>query len=646
MNILLSPTAPDARIGQVDGNHFPSPQTASSNPPNMSPGTRTEGNTPPCEQDGSSTLPPSAIAGGSAVTVSPDLTVHSQPVALNQLDGSPLETAPAAVAYEQNTLQGITAERSVEAATAAVAYDQNTLQGITAERSVEAAPAAVAYDQNTLQGITAERSVEAAPAAVAYDQNTLQGITAERSVEAAPAAVAYDQNTLQGITAERSVEAAPAAVAYDQNTLQGITAERSVEAATADVMSDQNTLQGTTAERSVEAATAYVLYDQNTSPGTVAASALETAPKDVLYDDSNTSPDARAQGSTPPIKNSTSPDSTNNPDSEAMVLPLDTIDEDDGSESSSLSSADHQDAPVCPSDANTVQLDVSQTQQDPVHYNVSPNTPNHESSSLQEVHEADGGTDVKTVHQNNECNNSASLDSGNSEFGSKTQASSTPTHGNTCSACSYTEEVKIDTQNTSQKQLLRTIARAVDSCWTILARRLGVTEDIIEEIKSQSFTPPERCSALLKRLSGGSGVVGECTWSSLQVALCQIGRCDLVSTIAEEISGSGEDAVVQRRQDSTEEPPIDLLDRKHLQLLMEMSQAMGSSWRPFCERQGLRRNDTETLSDTDKACDLLIQWVKGQRQPTFQNLKEALREINLGYVSSPVDAILTNSDDQ
>ena len=302
--------------------------------------------------------------------------------------------------------------------------------------------------------------------------------------------------------------------------------------------------------------------------------------------------------------------------------------------------AQQQDTLVFPSDANAVHLDVSQAQQDPMHYDASPNTPNHEPSSLQEAHEADGGADVKTVHQNNGCSNSACLDSGNSEFGSKTQVSSTPTHGNTCSVCSYTEEVRIDTQNPLQKQLLRKIARAVDSRWTILARRLGVTEDIIEDIKSRSFTPPERCSALLKRLS-----FGECTWSNLQVALCQIGHCDLVTTIAEEISGSSQEACPQW-QDSTEEPTIDLLDSKHLQLLAEMSQAMKSFWRPFCESQGLRHNDAETLSDTDKAFDLLIQWVKGQRRPTFQNLIEALREINLGYVSSPVVAILANSDDQ
>ena len=575
MNILMSPITPDARIGQVDENQFPSPQTVSSNPPNMSPGTRTEGNTPPCEQDGSSTSPPSAIADGPAVTVRPDLTVPSQPAALNQLDGSSLETAPAAVAYDQNILQGTTAERSLEAATADVVSNQNILQGTTAERSLEAATTDVVSDQNILQGTTGERSLEAA---------------------------------------------------------------------STDVVSNQNILQGTTAERSLEAASADVVSDHsNTLPGTVAASALEAAPKDVLYDHSSTSPDARAEGSMPPSKNSTSPDSTNNPDSEARVRSLEATDEHDGSESASPSSAEQQDTPVFPSDANAVQLDVSQTQQDPMHYNTSlktPNTPNHEPSCLQEAHEADGGADVKTVHQNNGCSNSACLDSGNSEFGSKTQVSSTPTHGNTCSVCSYNEEAKIDTQNPSQKQLLRKIARAVDNCWTILARRLGVTEDIIEDIKSRSFTPPERCSALLKRLSGGSGAVRECTWSSLQVALCQIGRCDLVTTIAEEISGSNEDTVSQR-QDSTEEPSIDLSDSKHLQLLTEMSQAMGSTWRPFCERQGLRRNDAETLSDTGKAFDLLIQWVKGQRRPTFQNLMEALREINLGYVSSPVSCYLS-----
>ena len=600
MNILMSPITPDARIGQVDENQFPSPQTVSSNPPNMSPGTRTEGNTPPCEQDESSTSPPSAIADGPAVTVRPDLTVPSQLAALNQLDGSSFETAPAAVAYDQNILQGTTAERSLEAATADVVSDQNILQGTKSERSLEAATADVVSDQNILQGTTSERSLEAATTDVVSDQNILQGTTAERSLEAA----------------------------------------------TTDVVSDQNILQGTTAEKSLEAATADVVSDHsNTSPGTVAASALEAAPKDVLYDHSNTSPDARAESSMPPSKNSTSPDSTNNPYSEAQVPLLEATDEHDGSESASLSSAEQQETPVFPSDANAVQLDVSQIQQDPMHYDTSPNTPNHEPSCFQEAHEADGGADVKTVHQNNGYNNSACLDSGNSEFGSKTKASSTPTHGNTCSVCSYTEEVRIDTQNTLQKQLLRTIARAVDSCWTILARRLGVTEDIIEDIKSRSFTPPERCSALLKRLSGGSGAVGECTWSSLQVALCQIGRCDLVSTIAEEISGSGEDAVPQR-QDSIEEPTIDLLDSKHSQLLTEMSEAMGSFWRPFCERQGLRRNDAETLSDTDKAFDLLIQWVKGQRRPTFQNLIEALREINLGHVSSPVVAFLANSDDQ
>lgn len=520
MNILMSPITPVARIGQVDGNQFPTPQAGSSNPPDMSPDTRTEGNTPQSEQDGSSTSHPSAVTDGSAVTVSPDLTVPSQPAAaLNQLDDSPLETAPPAVSY----------------------------------------------DQKTLQGTRPERSLEAAPTDVVSDHSSTSPDT---------------------VGAEQLLKTAPTDV----------------------------------------------LYDQNASPGTVAASALETVPKDVLYDHSNTSPDARAEGSPPSSTKSASSDSVNNPDSEPMVPSLEATDERAGSESASSSSPEQQDTPVCPSDANTVQLDLSQTQQGPMHYEASPNTSNHEPSSLPEAHETGGGTDVKTVHQSNECNNSACLDSGNSELDSKRQAASTPTHGNTRSVCSCTVNVKIDTQNESHKRLLRRIARTVDSCWTILARRLGVTEDIIENIKSLSFTPPERCSALLKRLSGGNGVVEECTWSCLQEALCQIDRCDLVPIIAEEISGSSDDAVPQR-QDSTEEETIDLLDSKHSQLLTKMSKAMESSWRPFCERQGLRRNDAETLSDTDKAFDLLIQWVNGQRRPTFKNLVEALRESNLGYVS-------------
>lgn len=334
----------------------------------------------------------------------------------------------------------------------------------------------------------------------------------------------------------------------------------------------------------------------------------------VLSDRCNTSPDIRMECSTPPSKNVKRLDSAYKPGSETMVP---------------QSVAAKCDALVIVDD---MKVDTSQCQQGSVYHHTSPNVPKPEPSSLSEAYYGGSASDRQTVHQNETYINSVHPDSGNSEFDSKTYISSKQPRGNNCLACSCTEGFVIDTQSDSHKRLLTMIARNVGSCWTMLARRLGVSEEIISEIKGQSFTPQERCSALLKKWTGESSVVAGCLWSSLQAALCQVDHCYLVPTIAEHIGECSADDISQQ-QDSMEEPNIDIKDIKHLQSLTEVSEKMGSSWRLFCDSEGLGLGSCDAISDTDMAFSLLIQWVKRERKPTFQNLVVALRKSNLGYVS-------------
>ena len=332
----------------------------------------------------------------------------------------------------------------------------------------------------------------------------------------------------------------------------------------------------------------------------------------MLSDHCDTSPDVRMECSTPPSTNVKHLDSAYKPDSETMV-PKSV-------------------AAECDAVVDDMEVDTSQSQQGSIYHHTSPNVPKPEPSSLPEAYYAGSATDRQTVHQNETYVNSVHPDSGNSEFDSKTHISSKQPRGSNCQACSCTEEVMIDTQIDSHKQLLTIVARKVGNCWTMLARRLGVSEEIISEIKGQSFTPQERCSALLKKWTGESSVVAGCLWSDLQLALCQVDHCSLVRTIAEHISECSADDISQQ-QDSMEEPNIDITDVKHLQSLTDVSEKMGSSWRLFCDSEGLGLGSCDAISDTDMAFSLLIQWVKRKRKPTFQNLVVALRKSNLGYIS-------------
>lgn len=313
----------------------------------------------------------------------------------------------------------------------------------------------------------------------------------------------------------------------------------------------------------------------------------------VLSDSPDVSSDTRAECTTVPTDNVRSLDSAYNLDDWSMAPPQLVATKPDRIESTPPSTGSN----------------APQSQQGPTSEHTSPNLP----------------PDPKSVPETYQIGNSTN--------------SQSLTHGNNCLACSHTVEVVIETQNESHKRLLRIVARRVGSCWTILARLLGVSEEDISCIKCHSFTPPERCSALLRKWSGQGPPSGH-LWSTLEVALCHIGHCHLVSTISEQINSADP---VSPQQDLSEELGIDLTDVKHSLLLTEVSVTMGSSWRLFCETQGLRLSSCEAISDTDVAFSVLIQWVNRERKPTFQSLMVALRESNLGYVSACLGHICHNT---
>ena len=340
-------------------------------------------------------------------------------------------------------------------------------------------------------------------------------------------------------------------------------------------------------------------------------------------DSPDVSSDARAKCATVPSV--TSLDTAYSQDDKSVALPQLVATEDDPLENTPPSATEAQ--VECHSVVKD-QLNAAQSQQDSNFERTFPNTP-PDSKSIPEVYRVGNATYRQTIDQKVFPVNAHSHDYGNSEFDIKACMCSMQAQGNSRSRA---VDVVIETQNESHKRLLRLVARRVGSCWTILARRLGVSEEEISTIKCHSFTPPERCSALLRKWTG-QGPPSRHMWSTLQVALCHIGHCHLVSTISEQISNYSADAI-SLQQDSTEELGIDLTDVEHSRLLTNVSVIMGSSWRQFCETQGLRRSSCEAICDSDVAFSVLIQWVNRERKPTFESLMVALCESNLGYVSA------------
>ena len=211
---------------------------------------------------------------------------------------------------------------------------------------------------------------------------------------------------------------------------------------------------------------------------------------------------------------------------------------------------------------------------------------------------------------------------------------------NFCSSCHVMAVNKcISTQDIVHKEILLKVSRKVGPGWSILARRLGVADGPIEDVKNEYITAAERCNKLLIRwidrecdfrpwYSSGQEVL----WLHLQEALCRTQQCALVEYIHYTLEGGQMPHEMSSLQQNPH--PLQPLDPK----LVHFCSQMNSHWRKFSDYMGFCIME-ESFPDDDLAFEVIHRWIDAKgTAATKENLCKCLAECNLGFLCEELHA--------
>ena len=211
---------------------------------------------------------------------------------------------------------------------------------------------------------------------------------------------------------------------------------------------------------------------------------------------------------------------------------------------------------------------------------------------------------------------------------------------NLCSKCHVMAvDTCINTQDIVHGEILLKVSRKVGPVWSILARRLGVADGPIKDVKSEYITAAERCNKILigwvdrewdfrPWYSAGQKVL----WLHLQEALCRTQQCALVEYIHYTLEGGQMPHEMSLLQQNPH--PLQPLDPK----LVHFCSQMNSHWRKFSDYMGFSILE-ESFPDDDLAFEVIHRWIDAKgTAATKENLCKCLAECNLGFLCKELHA--------